>query len=208
MACSNRAAAWLTLILGAAPAAVVADAQARERPSFREQGWRVELAGAYATPLVRDANGTTVHAPWGFSIGGGSAWTVAPHTRVGLDVRGGVAPLAMADDGSEWDVGTSWTVEGVASVERAVSSRIKLRGGLGALLLKGPEDVLPFREASGVRAVQLSAEAGVAVRLVSPRPIAATVIAQGFRLGGYTVGGVVDEAGTVGRLLVGLRHGR
>ena len=193
---------WLFLL--PAPGA----ATAQERPALREHGWRLALAGAYTTPLVRDANGTEVRAPWGLSLGAGSAWTVAPRVRLGVEVRGGVAPLVLSDDGGDWDAGTSWSLDLVGSIERAASTRIALRVGLGAMLLRGPDDVLPFRDMSGMSTLRPMAEMGALVRVAGARPLSAALTLQAVRVGPAVAGGALDEAGAVARLLLGVRHGR
>jgi hypothetical protein len=178
------------------------------RVTFRDQGWRVEVAGAYTTPLVRDANGTEVRLPVGAALSAGSSWSVATRGRLALTARATMAPVDLEDDGDTWDGGMSWSLDGIAGLEWQVHSRLWLRAGVGALLLRGPRDVLPFRDASGTHAVHPTWEAGLAARLLGARPVFASLVAQGFRLGGATIGDPIDEPGAVARLLLGVRYGR
>jgi hypothetical protein len=76
------------------------------------------------------------------------------------------------------------------------------------VLLYGPEDVLPFRDLSGLSALRPMVEVGALLRVVSSHPLSMTTTVQAFRVGADIVSGALDQPGAVGRVLLGIRYGR
>lgn len=180
--------------------------QARPTPT---RSGRIEVGVAHSSVLVDDANGITVRMPWSPALGLGLAWEIAPATRLVLAGRVSTAPVQVrarydqpGGSSTQWSAGRSWTVDGLASVEHDVWPGLSIRGGVGLLALRGPDDVAPF-STGGIHAV---AEAGLSWRLPVAAPLFATVAAQGYRAGGANEVDPVHP-GTVARVIVGLRRG-
>lgn len=195
-------AASLILFMAAAPLA----AQSDGRP-------RLEVAVAYSTNLVEDANGTTVSYGIGPAIGAGYAWTLSPALNAALGVRATRAGISIdyADGGSQ-SAGSGWVIDARALLERefgpcTAETRgcASVHGGAGVTWAGGPDDVTPF---SVDRGALLTGEFGAAIRVAAARPLYLTGDVQAFRLGGSTAGDPIRESGTVMRVLVGVRHGR
>lgn len=174
---------------------------------------RVEAGIAYSTNLVEDANGTNVSYALGPAIGAGYAWTLSPGTNAGVGARitrAGVS-IDYGDGGSE-SAGSGWVIDARATLERELGpcaaqapGCASIHAGAGATWATGPDDVAPF---TSDRGAMLAGEVGAAVRVARRLPLFVTAAAQAFRLGGSTAGDPIRDAGTVMRLLVGVRHGR
>ena len=166
----------------------------------------------YSTSLVEDANGTTVSYALAPAVGAGVAWTLSPRTNGVIGARVSRAGIDIEFEGTSQSGGTGWVVDVRAALEREMGpcgaterGCAALHAGVGALWATGPDDVTPFSAGQGA---MLAGEVGAAVRMTSGRPLYLTGAAQAFRLGGTTAGDPIRKAGTVMRLLVGVRHGR
>jgi hypothetical protein len=174
---------------------------------------RVEAAIVYSTNLVEDANGTSVAYALGPALGAGYAWTLSPGINAALGARVTRAGVSIDyGDGGSASAGSGWIVDARAVLERelgpcAMGTRVcaSVHAGAGATWAGGPDDVAPFTVERGAL---LTGEVGASLRVSSARPIFLTGAAQAFRLGGSTAGDPIREAGTVMRVLVGVRHGR
>lgn len=173
---------------------------------------RLEAGVGYSTHLIEDANGTTVSYAIAPAIGAALAWTLTPGTNGSIGARVSRAGVDVELGGNSESAGSGWVFDVRGLIERELGpcdpgepGCTAIHAGVGALWANGPDDVAPFSIARGA---MLTGEAGLAVRITGGLPLFLTAAGQIFRLGGASASDPIEEAGTVTRILVGVRHGR
>jgi len=139
--------------------------------------------------------------------GVGAAWLTGARTTLALTARVSGGSLRVEGSGGDWDGGS--VVEGdlLGTVEWSLHPRAALRGGVGATWLRGPSDLVPFRESNDTP-LHGAIVVGASARVLRARPLDAFLDVHATRYGGATVDDPVSEPGTVTRFVLGLRYGR
>lgn len=168
---------------------------------------RVELDAAGSGAFLTDGNGLEVRAGVAPAFGVATSWRAAHRYAVELFGRYSNAGLDVSQNGAHWSAGNSRQVDLGAAIERRFREVFALRLGGGATWFSGPADVAPFRfEKTGTP--HLSGEIGGSVRLLRRLPVYGVVTVQGIRYGGGSPANPAGGAGSVTRLLGGVRYGR
>jgi hypothetical protein len=173
---------------------------------------RLEAGAGFSTNLVEDENGTTVSYALGPALGAAMAWTLTTNTNGIIGARLSRSGVNVELAGDSKSAGSGWVFDVRGLIERQLGPCAEgapgctaIHAGAGALWANGPDDIVPFTISRGA---MLTGEAGIAVRIVRSRPIFLTGSGQVFRLGGASASDPIEEAGTVTRIVVGVRHGR
>lgn len=144
----------------------------------------------------------------GFTFAADARRALTDATGAAAVLRVSVQPLDLQENGVQWKGGTLTQYDLMAIVAvRAPSPgsvRATLEGGIGAAVLTGAKDVVPFRDAAALAPI---GEIGVAVMLGSASA-ATRNVSLVARYGVVRASPAVDEgatAGWVGRVSAGAR---
>lgn len=164
--------------------------------------WELRASLALGGTLIEDGNGTTVSAGAAPSAGVAALWRTG-RALAGLSVHGGAGGLEARDGARSWNAGTLARAD-LFAVIGAERSRWGIRFGAGAVFLRGPEDLVPFRGDDGFR-LHWGAEGLVDAGLDRRGRIRAHVGADAMRFAPAGTA-VPAEAGAVLRLRLGLAY--
>ncbi len=112
-------------------------------------GYRLELGVTASTPIVEDGNGVAVRRGLGPILAGDALWIAGERTRIVGSLRASVAPLKLRSLEQRWSGGSAWQLDFVLRAEHAVAKTVSLGAGLGASLIRGPDDLIPFQGGRG-----------------------------------------------------------
>lgn len=202
------------LVLGTAGDAGAQDTppsapESRPPNSWANPPFRAILAVAAASRLLADGNGTTVRLLPAPVIGLGVRRHAAVDVRGAIDI-GGELRLALASvrisNGAERSAQAAWQADFMVVAERPVHPLIAPRLAVGASLLWGPDDVLPFRGRTVL--ISPTVEGGATLRWRRASPLSALLLAQGIWMEAPSIGEIRGDGGVVGRFVVGFAYGR
>jgi len=169
--------------------------------------WRAEVGAAASTPLVEDGNGVTVQRGVGPLAGAEALIAIDSRSAVLVTVRAASGTLGVRSSGRRWSAGASHQFDLAVKLERPMPAAIVAAVGVALSHLRGASDVIPFRTGSG-SITTWSAEATLARRLSSSRPIDGVLSGDILRIAGQARESPGLAAGWVGRIRLGLRYAR
>ncbi len=174
-------------------------------------GWRVtgEVGGVLGGTWLRGVGAPTVTTDPGATIGVGATRQLVSGVSAGATLRIGAQPVVMREVGATWSGGTLTEADVLAQLivmsAQGTTLRPALEVGVGAAVLTGARDVLPFHDASRVAPI---AEAGFSVRRdansSTPQDLALFVHYGIVRLDASGTN-AVTSSGWVRRVTLGLR---
>ena len=133
-----------------------------------ESQWRLGLTLSAPTRLLSASSLTAPDSVFGrvdlgFGVGADAArsWLIQPGMLGVVHVRVMTAEVQSQAAGSAWSPGRALILEGKVRLERVLSDRAALFGGVGVSHWSGPAGTLPF---TGIASLLLAAEAGVSLR--------------------------------------------
>lgn len=204
------AASILAMLAGAGP--LSAQAAFREAPQWR---FVAEMSAVTGGTWLEGRRAPTVSNGFGLLLGLGAERGLGETTTAGAILRFGQQNLRMRELGAEWDGGTlnEGQVLGTLSFHSRRRSALRLSAdvGVGAAILSGAAETIPF---SGASALSPMGEAGVAVRRgradegPSRRDVALLVRYSTVRLDMLSSATGGATGGWVGRFSIGLRATR
>ncbi len=133
-----------------------------------ESQWRFGLALSSPTRLLNASSLTASDSVFGrvelgYGLGAEAArsWRIQPGMLGVVHLRAMTAAVQSQVAGSDWSPGRAVIVEAKVRLERVLSDRAALFGGVGVSHWSGPAVTLPF---TGIAPLLLAAEAGVSLR--------------------------------------------
>jgi hypothetical protein len=206
------------MLVAALPAILAAPATARAQATFREAPqWRfvAEVNAVTGGTWLEGRRAPTVNNGLGLLLGLGAERGFGETATAGAMLRFGQQNLRMRELGVEWDGGTlnEGQVLGTISLHSRRRSTLRLSAdlGVGAAILSGAAETIPF---NGASALNPMGEAGLAIRRGRPdegpsrRDIALLVRYSAVRLDMLSSSSGGATGGWVGRFSVGLRATR
>ena len=167
-------------------------------------GFRLELGAAATTPIVEDGNGVSVRSSVGVIGAGDATLTIDARTAFVGSLRGSTAPLRLRSMDRRWSAGWAQQLDLALRLERAVTSSIAVGGGMAASLLRGPDDVIPYRGGGGTL-YGWGPELTLAAKIPGTRHLHAVLGADAVRINPRDRDARI-AGGWIGRLRLGLRY--
>ncbi len=177
--------------------------------SVRNPRWAVTV-DALAPTTWGDGNGIAPTVSGGLGAAFGLHWrrAVSSAVRLGFTGRVSTAALTLERGAESWSGGRQQQLDLAALMTWSVHRTVALEAALGAAVLGGPDDVVPFADASSLTPM---AEVGLIVPLgnqtLARRPLALTARSQWLRVGGRRLDDPIREASFAQRLALGVRVG-
>lgn len=187
----------LLLVFFATPAVgVAAQGSSQTTSGAGRGGWRAtaEVGGVFGGTWLEGATAPTVSTDAGATIGVGLKKRMNDRIATGAAVTVGAQAISLAETGQQWSGGTLTEVnlQGLLSflTSQGTPFRPSLDLSMGAVVLSGADQILPFRGASRVAAI---GEVGVTARRVEHR-VNRQEFALFVRYGAVRLTGLATEA--------------
>lgn len=185
---------------------LAAQAPASAAPVTHDLSWTVELGAVGSTPFVEDGNGVTARAGLGPFLGAALSLAIGDRMALTAGLRGASAAMRLESSGRDWRAGRTHQYDLRVGIEIEAAAVLGIAASAFAARVTGPDDVIPFRAASG-RIWTWGAEAAGYVT-IARRPYIDVLIAAGVaRLGSQRQENPPLAGGWVGQLRLGVRYG-